>query len=86
MQLSVENDGYYPATLHAKANTTLTLDLVTNKTYSCARDFVIPALDYYSLLPATGRVSVEIPPQEAGSVLRFTCSMGMYTGQIVFDQ
>jgi uncharacterized protein len=85
LELSVENNGYFPNTIYAKANQTISLDLVTDNTYSCARDFVIPALKYYTLLPQTGRVTVSIPPQEPGSVMRFTCSMGMYTGQIVFD-
>jgi hypothetical protein len=26
-----------------------------------------------------------IPPQKAGTVMRFACSMGMYTGQILFE-
>ena len=86
LQLTVANNGYFPKTLHAPANTPLTLALLTDETTSCARDFVIPALDYYQLLPSSGRTTTEIPPQEAGSILRFTCSMGMYTGQIVFDQ
>ena len=85
LRLEVQNQGYFPQTLKARANTALTLELVTNKTYSCARDFVIPALKYYQLLPATGRVAVSIPPQAPGTVMRFTCSMGMYTGQIVFE-
>ena len=85
LQLSVKNNGYFPATLRAKANEAISLDLVTDKTFSCARDFVIPALKYYTLLPDTGRVTVSIPAQEAGTVMRFTCSMGMYTGQIVFE-
>lgn len=85
LELTVDNRGYFPETIEAKANTPLTLDLVTNNTISCARDFVIPAFDYYQLLPKTGRVSVQIPPQAPGTVIRFTCSMGMYTGQIVFD-
>jgi hypothetical protein len=38
------------------------------------------------LLPATGTVLIDIPAQQSGSVLHFTCSMGMYTGDIVFDQ
>jgi uncharacterized protein len=84
LQLKVANNGYFPKTLYAKANQPITLDLVTNNTVSCARDFVIPALDVYELLPQSGRVSVAIPAQEAGTVLRFTCSMGMYTGQIEF--
>jgi hypothetical protein len=82
--LDVRNNGYYPRTLYAKANTAVTLDLVTDQTYSCARDFVIPKLKVYELLPESGTVTVNIPPTAAGTTLRFTCSMGMYTGQIEF--
>jgi plastocyanin domain-containing protein len=83
--LNVKNNGYFPTTLKAPADKAFTLNLITNQTYSCARDFVIPALDYYELLPDTGVVKVNIPAQEKGSELFFTCSMGMYTGQIVFE-
>jgi plastocyanin domain-containing protein len=83
--LYVQNEGYFPQTLSAPAGKDFTLNLVTNQTYSCSRDFVIPALDYYELLPDTGTVKVNIPAQEKGSTLFFTCSMGMYTGQIVFE-
>lgn len=83
--LTVRNGGYFPTTLKAPAGKDVTLNLVTNQTYSCARDFVIPALDYYELLPDTGTVRVTIPAQRAGSTLFFTCSMGMYTGQIIFE-
>jgi sulfite exporter TauE/SafE len=83
--LNVQNNGYSPATLKAPAGKDLTLNLLTNKTYSCARDFVIPALNIYQLLPDTGKVQVNIPAQQKGSTLFFTCSMGMYTGQIVFE-
>jgi hypothetical protein len=81
----VQNEGYFPQTLSAPAGEDFILNLVTDQTYSCSRDFVIPALDYYELLPDTGTVKVDIPAQEAGSTLFFTCSMGMYTGQIVFE-
>ena len=83
--LYVQNEGYFPQTLSAPAGKALTLNLVTDKTYSCSRDFVIPALDFYELLPDTGTVQVSIPAQGKGSTLFFTCSMGMYTGQIVFE-
>jgi sulfite exporter TauE/SafE len=83
--LYVQNGGYFPQTLKAAADKALTLNLVTDRTYSCARDFVIPALDYYELLPDTGTIQVSIPAQPKGSKLFFTCSMGMYTGQIVFE-
>ncbi len=83
--IQATNRGYTPAVQHARASQAYTLSIVTDDTVSCARDFVIPALDFYVLLPTTGQETVEIPPQEPGSVLRYTCSMGMYTGQIVFD-
>ncbi len=83
--LYVQNGGYFPQTLKAAANESVTLNLITDQTYSCTRDFVIPALDYYELLPDTGTVQVTIPAQKQGSRLFFTCSMGMYTGMIVFE-
>lgn len=83
--LDVRNNGYFPATLRAKAGQPVQLSLMTSDTYSCSRDFVIPALKYYVLLPETGRKTVSIPPQPAGTIMRFTCSMGMYTGQIIFE-
>ena len=83
--LNVNNDGYFPRSLNAPADTAVTLNLVTNQTYSCARDFVIPSLDVYELLPDTGTMQVSIPAQPKGTTMFFTCSMGMYTGQIVFQ-
>jgi sulfite exporter TauE/SafE len=83
--LNVENEGYFPQTLRAEANTPIKLNLVTDKTYSCARDFVIPSLGYYELLPDTGTVQLDIPAQPSGTRMFFTCSMGMYTGMIIFE-
>lgn len=83
--LNVENEGYFPQTLRADANTPIKLNLVTDQTYSCARDFVIPALGFYELLPDTGTVQVDIPAQPSGTRMFFTCSMGMYTGMIIFE-
>ena len=83
--LQVRSDGYFPQTLKVPAGQKVTLSLVTDQTYSCARDFVIPDLNYYQLLPETGTVSVDIPAQPAGTKMFFTCSMGMYTGQIIFE-
>jgi len=83
--LYVQNEGYFPQTISAPAGKNFNLKLVTDQTYSCARDFVIPALNYYELLPDTGTVQVSIPAQGKGNRLFFTCSMGMYTGQILFE-
>ena len=65
-------------TLKAAANRAVTLSLVTDQTYSCARDFVIPALGYYELLPDTGTVQVAIPAQRPGSRLEPGSSPGAH--------
>jgi uncharacterized protein len=85
LTINVGNAGYQPSTLRAKANQPLQLALVTNKTYSCSRAFVITSLNIEKLLPATGTERIDIPPQPAGATLYFSCSMGMYTGQILFQ-
>jgi len=86
LYLSAGNSGYSPRVLHARADTPITLNMVTNRTYSCSRAFVIPALGVEKLLPESGTVTISIPAQSSGTVMPFTCSMGMYTGEIVFDQ
>ncbi len=85
LRITVENGGYRPTLLHAKPGLPLQLAMVTNKTYSCARSFVIPSLKIEKVLPATGTVVIDLPAQPAGSKLFFSCSMGMYSGVIVFD-
>ena len=86
LYLSAGNSGYAPRILHARADTQITLNLVTDQTYSCARSFVIPDLGVEKLLPSSGTEIISIPAQAAGTVMRFSCSMGMYTGEILFNQ
>ncbi|BBB48975.1 sulfite exporter TauE/SafE family protein [Pelolinea submarina] len=86
LTLYVKNNGYEPQTLHAPAGRMVILNLLTDNTKSCSRAFTIPELRVEQILDETGTFSLEIPPQAAGKVLAFSCSMGMYTGQIVFDQ
>jgi hypothetical protein len=47
---------------------------------------VIPSLNEQVLLKPNGTYSIDIPAQPANSRLPFSCSMGMYTGVIIFDQ
>jgi uncharacterized protein len=85
IQINVKNNGYEPAQIVAKAGQAYRIKLVTKGVYSCSRSFTIPALDIQRLLPDTGEDWIELAPQQAGSTLRFTCSMGMYTGSIRFE-
>lgn len=85
LTLNVKNNGYSPNVLHAPANVPIRLNLVTQNTRSCAVAFVIPELNLEKLLPSSGTTSLNLPSQSPGKVIRFSCSMGMYTGQIIFD-
>jgi uncharacterized protein len=83
--IQVENYGYVPAVLTLPANQPVELQLVTNDTRSCARAFTIPALNVSQILPATGTTVINIPAQAAGTSMRFTCSMGMFGGRLIFQ-
>jgi sulfite exporter TauE/SafE len=85
LTLMAANNGYRPQILEALANAPITLNVVTNNTRSCSRSFVIPKLKVERLLPETGSVSINIPAQKPGTELFFTCSMGMYSGKIIFQ-
>jgi sulfite exporter TauE/SafE len=83
--ITVANNGYLPRVARAKAGRPFRLAMVTRDTYSCARALVVPSLGIQQELPATGTVMIDIPAQPAGSKLFYSCSMGMYSGVIVFD-
>ncbi len=83
--IAVTEDGYSPKMLHLPADQPVSLEWVTDNTLSCARSVVVPGLNYQEILPTTGRVRFDIPAQPKGTVLRYTCSMGMYPSQLVFD-
>ena len=83
--INVSSNGYSPQVARAKANEPLKLNMVSKDTYSCARALVIPSLNVQQILPETGTVTIDVPPQPAGSKLFYSCSMGMYSGVIEFD-
>ena len=85
LTINAKSNGYEPKLVSAKAGLPARLALVTNKTYSCSRSFVIPSLNIQRVLPETGTIWVDIPAQRAGTTINFTCSMGMYTGKIQFN-
>jgi cytochrome c biogenesis protein CcdA len=86
IEISVSNEGYSPAITYAPSETPIQLELITQDTYSCALAFVIPSLRIERMLPPTGTTTIDLPAQKQGSVLNYSCSMGMYTGQIIFNQ
>ncbi|MGH9136289.1 MAG: sulfite exporter TauE/SafE family protein [Acidimicrobiales bacterium] len=82
-QLVIEarNTSFSPSRLQAQAGVPAMLTLQTNGTTGCTRAFVIPSLGIQEVLPETGDTPIDLGVLESGT-LRFTCSMGMYRGQI----
>ena len=85
VMINVSNSGYQPTRVKAPAGKPIQLVMVSKDVQSCARAFVIPALNLFKVLPAAGETVLNLPAQPAGSLLQFTCSMGMYNGVIVFE-
>ena len=85
VRITVLNNGYTPANVSARAGIPTRLTFVTDNVFSCALALVIPELRVEELLYPTGEFTVEVPPQPAGKVLYYSCSMGMYAGRIVFN-
>jgi len=86
LYVQAKHDGYVPPRQHAIAGMPSRLVLLTDLTRSCTRALAIPALNFETYLPETGQVTVGIPPMEAGTVLRYSCAAGIYTGEIIFDR
>ena len=84
LRLDVQNNGYFPRKLYAPANQPVKLHLVTNNVSSCSRDFTIPSFGMEVLLDDTGEKVLDLPPLKSGTILPFSCSMGMYTGVIEY--
>jgi plastocyanin domain-containing protein len=77
--------GYSPSSMIAKANTPTLLRFATQNTFDCSTSLVINQLGISKNLPATGNTDIEVPAQASGSVLKGSCSMGMYSFSIKFN-
>jgi len=76
--------GYTPSSITAKANVQTVLRVKTSSTFDCSSSLVIPSLSYRNNLPPTAVTEIDIPPQAENTVLKGTCSMGMYRFSIKF--
>jgi len=83
--VNVQNDGYEPGVVHAKAGVPVTLRMVSKNVRSCSLALIIPKLDLFEILDPTGVKEIPIPAQTAGTRMPYSCSMGMYSGTIIFD-
>ena len=75
------NAGYAPSQVAARAGVPTELVFRTKDNQACTRAVVIPSLKIQKVLPATGETVIALGSLSPGT-LRFTCSMGMYSGAI----
>lgn len=76
--------GYSPKVSSAKADIPTKLIVKTNGTYDCSVALVIKSIGYQKVLQQTGEEVIDLGTFQAGSELRGTCSMGMYSFVINF--
>jgi len=77
--------GYFPKITTAKANIPTAIKFKSQNAFDCSSAISIPELGYQKNLPPTGETLLEIPVQKSGTILRGTCSMGMYNFSINFE-
>lgn len=83
--INIKNSGYSPRLVHAKAGVPVQLRLVSKNVYSCALAFIVPSLGVQEYLQSTDEKLIDVPSQQKGAQIPFSCSMGMFTGMIIFD-
>jgi uncharacterized protein len=82
--IQASNGGYSPNLIKAPSGKPVSLTVVTSGTTGCTRGFVIPSIGFQRSLPETGQITISIPASAANGNLRYTCSMGMYSGYFEF--
>lgn len=80
----VEDDnGYSPSVIKIRPNTKIRLVIDAKAPFSCASQFTIPSVGVRKQLEAGENVIEFVSP--ASGTVRFSCSMGMYTGKFVVE-
>ena len=71
--------GFTPQNHVIKANESAILRIKTDNTFDCSSSILIPSLKVNKYLPSSGTTDIEIPAQKAGTKIKATCGMGMYS-------
>ncbi len=77
--------GFSPRKTYAKAGIPTILKMETKNTFDCSSSVRIPKMDISQSLPPTGVVEIDLGIPKV-SVLKGTCSMGMYPFEINFQE
>lgn len=80
--VTVDGEGYHPATIRAAAGRPLTLVFTRTTDETCGQQVVFPSMNLRRDLPLNRPVEVTLTAPATGSV-GFTCGMNMYQGSVV---
>jgi plastocyanin domain-containing protein len=84
VSVSVDGEGYHPATIRARPGSALTLVFTRTTDECCGQQLVFPAQNIRRDLPLNRPVEVALTVPATGSV-NFACSMNMYQGSVVIQ-
>jgi len=82
VQLELTDRGYVPQRLAVKHGVPVELTVINNEAWSCIQAFVIPSLNIRRTIPPGESTVITFTPNKPGKI-SFTCSMGMYYGELV---
>ncbi|OGI12672.1 hypothetical protein A3K64_03795 [Candidatus Micrarchaeota archaeon RBG_16_36_9] len=84
IQLSVQGANYYPNPIRVKKDIPVQLIADINNMPGCSKSIVIPEFGITKSV-STSDNKIEFTPSKSGT-FQFSCSMGMYLGQIIVEE
>lgn len=83
IRMTESDSGYTPNVFHIKPNTKTRWIIDATNPYSCASQLTAPSIGVSKQLEP-GENTVEFVSPASGTI-KFSCSMGMYSGKIIID-
>lgn len=83
VRMAEDGGGYSPTVIKIKPNARIRLTIDAKAVFSCASQFTIPSLGIQKNLKSGENVIEFVSP--ASGTVKFSCSMGMYTGEFVVE-
>lgn len=80
--ITIDGAGYTPNAFSVRAGSNVTIKLVNNGGGGCAQAFTIPKMNVQKVVQVGKTELVQFQAPENPQDVRFSCSMGMYTGII----
>jgi Cupredoxin-like domain len=81
-RITVNGEGYQPASITLRRGVPAQLTFVRTTQESCGREIVIPAYGINQPLPLNTPVTVTLTPKRSGR-FKFTCGMDMFHGLLI---